>query len=141
MLVRDVMRRDVVTVSPNATVSDVAGLMAKEDVGAVVVMDEDLPIGIVTDRDLVLRHLALGHRGDCRIEEAMTPDRISLGLVTVGPQEDAMAAAERIGEEGVRRLLVMEEGKLAGILSASDLIARFRDAIDGLLAEAGKDAH
>jgi hypothetical protein len=78
--------------------TDGAIRMAGEEV-SVVVLDDDQPIGIVTDRDLVLCHLAIGHTGDCRVEEALTPDRLSRRLVTVSPQQDILSTAGRMARK------------------------------------------
>ena len=78
MLVRDVMQQDVITARPDTMISEVAQLMKVNDIGAVAIVDGDSLEGIVTDRDLVVKHLAAGHTHDCPVREAMT------GIISAG---------------------------------------------------------
>jgi CBS domain-containing protein len=140
MLVRDLMSADVATATPETPITQVAKLMKDRDVGAVAILHGDQPAGIVTDRDLVLHHLAAGHTHECPVKEAMTGDRLLAGLATVPPAMDILDAAEELGRRRVGRLLVVEDGHLVGILSAGDLSSRLRRAVDGLLGEGEKAA-
>ena len=141
MRVRDVMTTSLVTASPNTSITDVARMMADRDVGAVIITDNNnQPSGIVTDRDIVVQHLAKGHTKDCPISEAMTSNRPIMGLVTVEPDMDILDAARELGRRKVGRLPVMENGRLVGILSAGDISQELRRALDGLLAEGEKAA-
>src|SRR5215218_3665303 len=69
MRVRDIMNTDVATATAGTAISEVAKLMAARDVGAVVILEGDRPVGIVTDRDLVIDHLAEGHTQDHAVRE------------------------------------------------------------------------
>lgn len=111
------MRTDVVTAAPTTAIGDVARQMREENVGSVVVVEEDRPVGIVTDRDLAIGPFADGAPDDHAVREPMTPDP-----VTVPRTAGVMEACEAISENAVRRLPVVEEGgALAGILTLDDL--------------------
>jgi CBS domain-containing protein len=138
MLVRDVMNTDVVTAEPSTPIGQVAKLMADEEVGAVVILVGGKPAGIVTDRDLVVEHLAKGHTQDHTVQEAMSGDGPFSGLVTVTPDMDILEASQELGRRKVGRLPVVEGDRLVGILSAGDIAKQLRKALDGLLAEGEK---
>jgi len=138
MQVRDLMNTDVVTATPGTPISRVAELMAARDVGAVVLVADGKPVGIVTDRDLVVEHLAKGHTNDHLVQEAMSSGGLLTGLVTVAPGLDVLAAAQALGRHKVGRLPVVEGDRLVGMLSAGDLAKQLRTALDGLLAEGEK---
>ena len=138
MRVRDIMNTDVATAAPGTPISQVAKLMADRDVGAVVIVEDGKPVGIVTDRDLVVEHLAKGHTQDHPVQEATSGGGLLSGLVTVAPDLDVLEAAQELGRHKVGRLPVVEGDRLVGIVSAGDLAKQLRKALDGLLAEGEK---
>jgi len=138
MRVRDIMNTDVATATAGTAISEVAKLMAARDVGAVVILEGDRPVGIVTDRDLVIDHLAEGHTQDHAVREAVSGGGPLAGLTTVGPDLDVLEAAQALGRHKVGRLPVVEGDRLVGMLSAGDLAKQLRKALDGLLAEGEK---
>lgn len=138
MKVREIMNTDVATASSSTSIGDVAKMMADKDVGSVVIVDGGKPVGIVTDRDLVVDHLAKGHTQDHTVKEAMSGGGLLGGLVTVSPDMDVLEAAAELGRRKVGRLPVVEGDRLVGILSAGDLSKQLRKALDGLLAEGEK---
>jgi CBS domain-containing protein len=118
MLVRHAMAERPVTATPDMNAGDAAGLMASNDIGVVSITEGDRLVGLVTDRDLVLRVLAdrkdprsvrLGDIATTRGIETVTPDT-QLG------DARAMMAAKRI-----RRLPVVKDGRLVGMLSLGDV--------------------
>ncbi len=138
MRVRDIMNTDVATATAETTIGQVAKLMADKDVGSVVIVEGGKPVGIVTDRDLVIDHLAKGHTQDHAVREAVSGGGPLSGLVTVKPDLDVLEAAQELGRHKVGRLPVVEGDKLVGLVSAGDLAKQLRDALDGLLAEGEK---
>jgi CBS domain-containing protein len=141
MRVRDVMNTDVATATATTTIGEVAKLMADKDVGSVVIVEGGKPVGIVTDRDLVIDHLAKGHTQDHAVREAVSKGGALSGLVTVTPETDVLEAAQQLGEHRVGRLPVVEGDKLVGILSAGDVSKQLKKALDGLLTEGEKAEH
>jgi len=138
MRVRDIMNTDLATASASTPISEVARLMAEKDVGSVVIVEGATPVGIVTDRDLVLKHLAGGHTQDCAVKEAMSSDRLLAGLVTISPDMDVLEASAELGRRKVGRLPVVEGDRLVGIVSAGDLTKQLQKALDSLMAEGEK---
>lgn len=121
MRVKECMTKQVVSVSGAEPVSVAARLMARYNVGAVPVrgMDGQLE-GIVTDRDIVLRCIAADKSPKAvRVREVMT-ERVR----TAAPDTDVSAAAAIMASEQVRRLPVVEQGRLSGIVSLADLSRR-----------------
>ena len=138
MLVRDVMNTAVATATAGTPISEVAELMADQDVGSVVIVEGAKPVGIVTDRDLVVDHLAKGHTHDHPVREAVSGRGPFADLVTIRPELDVLEAAQELGRHKVGRLPVVEGDRLVGIVSAGDLTKQLRKALDGLLAEGEK---
>lgn len=118
MPVIDIARTNVVTAGPDEPVADVVRRMHGESVGSVVVVDEDEPVGLVSDRDLAMAVL----------DETFDADETPVGDV-VGddhPTIDAGAGVydlvELLSRKGLRRVTVVEDGELAGIISLSDVV-------------------
>ena len=113
--VKDLMTRDVLTIDANKTVIEAATLMSQNDVGDLVVMENNTPVGIVTERDFVRRVLAVGKSTTTRISEVMsTPLRV------IDPEAPIKEAARRMVNKGIRRLAGIENNKLVGIITATD---------------------
>ncbi len=108
-----------VTAAPSSPVTDVARQMEERNVGSVIVVRDGKPIGIVTDRDLVLRVLRRpGDPSKVRVEEVMTRD-----LVTAPDDLEPIEAATRMSERRIRRLPVVgRRGELLGIVTLDDLV-------------------
>jgi CBS domain-containing protein len=118
MLVRHAMAVRPVTASPDMDAGDAAGLMAANDIGIVPVTEGDRLIGLVTDRDLVLRVIA--ERKDprsVRLGEVATTG----GIETVPPDMQLCDARALLAQKGIRRLPVVKDGRLVGMLSLGDV--------------------
>ncbi len=127
MKVRDIMSTDVETAAPDSTLEEIAGMMKDEDVGAIPVVDEDELIGIVTDRDIVVRCIAEGKSPvDLTAEEI-----ISENLETVTPGDDIERAARIMAQRQIRRLPVVENGQLVGMLSLGDIAVQWDEKRSG----------
>jgi CBS domain-containing protein len=111
-------RRSPVTVTPDQTITAAAELMDRAAVGALVVTEPDgRPVGIVTDRDLVVRALARRASADARVDSVMSTD-----LVTLAPDADLRDALEVFEEQPIRRLPLVDGERLAGMLTMDDLV-------------------
>ena len=118
MRIIDATRRSAVAVTADRPINQVAQLMEDATVGAVVVVDGDQPVGIVTDRDLVRRALARGLDGAARVDGVM-----SAPIVTIGADEDLRRAYQAFSANEVRRLVIVDDGgRFVGILSVDDLV-------------------
>ena len=115
--VRDIMAQNPVTLGSDATAAEAARRMRDDDISDVVVADADNVLGIVTDRDLVVRVLAEGRDA----EQTPLADICSAELVSVEPGVSVDDAARLMRESAVRRLPVLEGGKLVGVVSLGDL--------------------
>ncbi len=125
MKVRDIMTRDPSTLAPTATLGEAATIMKQEDCGSVPVVEAGRLIGIVTDRDIVVRVVAAGKDPKTElVSEAMTADP-----VTVEPDASVDEAQRVMADRQVRRLPVVEDGKLVGLVVIGQ-VARGDDARD-----------
>lgn len=111
------LRRSGIAVTGERTVRDAAQIMEEAGVGALVVVDGHVPIGIVTDRDLVRRCLAKDVPHDARVDSVM-----STSLVTIESDADLHSAYALFRSNGVRRLIVVDHGAFIGVLSVDDLL-------------------
>src|SRR5437899_437451 len=121
--VRDVMTTSVKTANLSQSLAEAADLMKSEDVGSVPVVDEGRLVGIVTDRDIVVRAVA-----ERRDPQAVTVDEVaSRELVTVEPAQDLDEALRLMALHQVRRLPVVEDGRLVGMLAQADVAIEVKD--------------
>ena len=118
MQISDIMTKQVLSVRRDETAEVAAKLLSGHNIGAVPVVDDlDQPVGMLTDRDLVVRCMAAGlSPRDVAVERIMTP-----GPMVAGEQEDLSAVASRMGMAQVRRVPVGRDGVLTGIVSLADL--------------------
>jgi CBS domain-containing protein len=121
---KDVMTKELVYASPQDTVSHVAQLMKKEDIGPVLIVDSEESqrlVGIVTDRDLALKIVAEGRDPQTTtVEEVMTRK-----LITCRPDDDVESAMKAMAQYQLRRIPVVEDdNKLVGIISQADIATR-----------------
>lgn len=113
----DAVRRSGVAIAPDRTVHDAAVLMEQAGVGALVVVDDEHPMGIVTDRDLVRRAMARGLDPTARVDGVMTTP-----VVTIDADADVHDAFASFRTHALRRLVVLRDGKLAGVVTVDDLL-------------------
>ncbi|MFW5934378.1 MAG: CBS domain-containing protein [Halolamina sp.] len=129
MPVADIARTDVMTASRDQSAGNLATVMKAENVGSVIIENDDEPVGIVTDRDLVLE--VLEPRADpttTTAEEIMTETP-----VTVDTDAGVFDAIRTLHESSVRRLPVVgDDGTVAGIVTLDDLVVMLSDELDSL---------
>lgn len=117
MKVREAMTAQVATATPATTIAEVARTMAQIESGAVPVMDDGKVVGLITDRDIVIRVVAKGGALDGPVSEVMSD-----GIESCNEDENVADAAARMGAHQIRRLVVLnDKGGLAGILSLGDI--------------------
>jgi len=129
MNLHEFMHTPAITCTRHATLSEVAQLMERNDVGSIVVVgDDDAPIGMVTDRDVALRGVARRREPDTPIEEIMTKKVVFLRADT-----NVFAAATEMATAGCRRLPVVDtEGRVVGVVALDDLLTLFARQTDKL---------
>lgn len=125
VIVRDIMNSPVITASPSDTLRDVAKKMKSENVGSIVIMDRNVPAGLVTDFDIVTQGVAK----DSRPSTVKARD-VMHDLHTIESQESITEAARLLRKHGIKRLGVVYKNRLVGIISASDVIAVTPDLVD-----------
>ncbi len=117
MLVRDFMRKAPVTVPPQCTIEEAARLMGEKGVGSLLVVSGGEVVGIVTDRDITVRGVGAGQPLVTQVDAVMSEHP-----VTIQGSVDVFEAFQILKDERVRRLPVLEEDDLAGIVSVDDLL-------------------
>jgi CBS domain-containing protein len=133
MKIKDVMTRGVECVRPETTIQEAAARMKSLDVGPLPVCEGDRPVGIVTDRDIVLRAIADGRDPRAtRVQDVMTR-----GVVTVKEGDDVKEAARHMKEKQIRRVVVVDDAqRVVGIVSLGDIAVDTRnDKLSGDVLE------
>lgn len=126
--VEDVMIENVVTVDPNTTVKEAVEIMNKHEIGCLVVTKRKKLVGIITERDILKRVLVESRNPEkTKVSEVMTTP-----VITTSPTTDLEEAAKLMFEKNVKKLPVVSKGKLAGLVTLTDL-ARFQPHIIRLL--------
>jgi len=136
--VKDIMTRNVAYINPAATVTEAAQLMQKHNVGSIPVCDETGVVGIVTDRDIVVRNIAHGSSpNNTPVSEIMTT-----GVTTVTPEDDVRTVSELMARNQIRRVPVVENNRLVGMVALGDLAvnAMTDTEVSEALAEISKPA-
>ena len=131
MTIEDIARSDVVTVDLDSTLTEIAAVMRDERVGSVVVVDgKGTVAGLLTDRDLVVSGLAEHRRPD----ECIANDILSTNVFWVAPDDSVASVARRMRDQGVRRVPVMRDHDLVGIVTLDDLLVHLAEELDCLVS-------
>ena len=121
MKVSEIMNPNIVAVSPEDKVDLAARLMKTHNIGSVPVVSEEGRLrGILTDRDIVTRCVA----SDTEPQEMAVKEAMSRGVISVSPGDDVKMASDIMAGDQIRRLPVLDEGRLVGMLSLADLARR-----------------
>jgi CBS domain-containing protein len=115
--VKDIMTKEVVTIDNSKSVFEAAELMSSKGLGCLIVVIKGFPVGIITERDIVRRIVAKRSSPDVKVVEVMTKK-----LITVGPDTSLKEAARVMSNNKIRRLPVLKDNKLVGIVVASDFV-------------------
>jgi CBS domain-containing protein len=122
VLIREVMTETVVTAPPDRSVREIAEMMRERNVGSVVLIEQQRPVGFLTDRDLTVSVLADGRDlGDHAADHASSP------VITANAEMQVEEAAELMVRHGVRRLVIVDGERLTGILTLDDIASRTGD--------------
>ena len=117
------MTETVVTAPPEQSVREIAEMMRERNVGSVVLIDQERPVGFLTDRDLTVSVIADGRDvGDHAADHASSP------VITANAEMQVEEAAELMVRHGVRRLVIVDDERLIGILTLDDIASRTGDA-------------
>ncbi|WP_222918331.1 CBS domain-containing protein [Natrinema sp. SYSU A 869] len=120
--------QDVVTTSPDSQLEEITAMLEEENVGSIVVTEDDEPIGMITDRDAALAIHDHDDVGSVSVEDVMTENP-----VTVHEDDDPITISEAIRDNNVRRFPVVDDdGKLAGIATLDDLVATIGEELENV---------
>ncbi|RCX07809.1 CBS domain protein [Anaerobacterium chartisolvens] len=136
MKVRDIMTRDIAYVSPTSTIAEAAQLMQKHNVGSVPVCDQSGVVGIVTDRDIVVRNVAHGtNPQNTAVKDVMTTQ-----VATTSPDVDINDVSHIMAQNQIRRIPVVENKMLVGMVALGDMASdrRFDTEAGEALSEISK---
>jgi predicted transcriptional regulator len=125
VLVRDIMNSPVVSASSNDTIHDIAKKMKEGNIGSIVIMEKDKPVGIVTDWDIVSNAIA----NDSKPSQIKAKD-IMKEIYTIESEESITEAARLLRKHNIKRLGVVYKNRLVGIISSSDVIAVTPDLVE-----------
>ena len=135
--IRDIMEKNVITIEKNKTAQDAAKIIAKKDISFLVVMNNGLPEGVLSESDFVRKIAAEGkNSNDILISEIM-----SYKFRSVGPTTTIEDAIQKMLNNNIRRLLILEDNKLVGVITQTDLASYLRDQllVDGTIKSISND--
>ncbi len=125
VLVRDIMNSPVISASPDNTIVDVASKMKEHKIGSIVILEQDTPVGVVTDWDIVSSAVARDIK-----PSTLKASEIMQQLHTIEGEDGVTDAARLLRKHNIKRLGVVYKSKLVGIISASDVISVTPDLVD-----------
>ena len=135
--IRDIMEKNVITIEKDKTAQDAAKIIAEKDISFLVVMNDGLPEGVLSESDFVRKIAVEGKKsGDVPISEIM-----SYKFRSVGPTTTIEDAIQKMLNNNIRRLLILENDKLVGVITQTDLASYLRDQllVDGTIKSIKND--
>jgi len=118
--VKDIMTKSIITVDVATTIADSAKMMEDAEVGAILVTEKNTPVGIVTDRDFAIKVVAHAYHPTTPVRTIM-----SAPLYSISPDEPVRMIADSMYTKGIRKLPVIDNDKVVGIVTATDLVRQF----------------
>jgi len=115
--IANVMTKSVISVDAAITVNEAAKMMEDAKVGAVIVMENNLPVGIVTDRDFSVKVVSHAYQITAPVKQIM-----SSPLISINSDETVRMAADLMHDGRIRKLPVIDDGKVVGIITATDIV-------------------
>lgn len=140
MKLKDIMTKEIIAVSPDTSIFDTAQIMKDKNIGAVPVCTDDMNVeGIVTDRDIILRVVCAEKNPKTTVCRDIMTDKLVVGKTDM----EVESALELMGDVKVRRLPVVEQGKLAGFVSLGDMAVnkRYDHASERALSDISTPSH
>ena len=128
MIVSEIMNTDVKTIGKDATIQEAAALMSEHSIGSLIVVVDSRVIGIITERDILKKVVAEGKdSSDTKVKDAMTEE-----VIMIRPETEIEDAAEIMMEKKIKKLPVVSQNSLIGIVTATDLCAASPKIIESL---------
>lgn len=128
MRVREVMVANPIRVRFNTSIIEAAKLMRDNEIGSVIVVEEEEVKGIVTERDIVRRVVAEG----IDLTNVLIHDIMTSPVISISPEEDIVQAAHMMRTKEIRRLIVMDGENLVGIVTTNDLLKKMKENVETL---------
>jgi CBS domain-containing protein len=136
VLVRDVMSKDVKVVRPDTTVKEVVATMNKFNIGSIVVVQSDRPVGIITERDILQRIVE-----PCLAPETLRAREVMTSpVITINKTASIDEAAKIMARKRIKKLLVMDNEQLVGMLTFTDIVTQVPNML-GILEELVRPHH
>jgi len=123
--IREIMRKDVVTIESDKSALEAACLISEKDISFLVIMDNDSPIGVLSESDFVRRLAA----NDKKSSDVMISEIMSRKFRWVEPETKIEDAIQKMLNNNIRRLIILENGKLVGVITQTDLTAFLRNKL------------
>ena len=123
--IRDIMEKNVVTIEDNKTALDAARLISEKDVSFLVIMKNSIPVGVLSESDFVKRLAA----DDKKASEVIVSEIMSSNFRWVEPETEIEDAIQKMLNNNVRRLVILDNNKLAGVITQTDLTGFLRDKL------------
>jgi len=123
--IRDIMEKNVVTIEDDKTALDAAHLISEKDVSFLVIMKNNIPIGVLSERDFVKRLAA----DDKKASEVIVSEIMSSNFRWVEPETEIEDAIQKMLNNNIRRLVILDNSKLAGVITQTDLTGFLRDKL------------
>ena len=123
--IRDIMQKNVITIEHDKTAHDAACLISEKDVSFLVIMKDDVPIGVLTESDFVKRLSA----NDKKASDVIISEIMSNKFRWVNPETEIEDAIQKMLNNNIRRLLILDDDKLVGVLTQTDLTEFLRNKL------------
>ena len=123
--IRDIMEKNVVTIEDDKTALDAAQLISEKDVSFLVIMKNNIPVGVLSESDFVKRLAA----DDKKASEVIVSEIMSSNFRWVKPETEIEDAIQKMLNNNIRRLVILDDSKLAGVITQTDLTGFLRDKL------------
>ena len=135
--IRDIMEKDVITIENDKTAQDAAKIIAEKDISFLVIMNNDKPEGILSESDFVRKIVA----EDKKASEIKITEVMSYKFRSVAPTTTIEDAIQKMLNNNIRRLIILDNEKLVGVITQTDLASYLRDQIlvDGTIKSISND--
>jgi len=123
--IRDIMEKNVVTIEDDKTALDAAQLISEKDVSFLVIMKKNIPVGVLSESDFVKRLAA----DDKKASEMIVSEIMSSNFRWVEPETEIEDAIQKMLNNNIRRLVILDNSKLVGVITQTDLTGFLRDKL------------
>ena len=123
--IRDIMEKNVVTIEDDKTALDAAHLISEKDVSFLVIMKNNIPVGVLSESDFVKRLAA----DDKKASEVIVLEIMSSNFRWVEPETEIEDAIQKMHNNNIRRLVILDNSKLVGVITQTDLTEFLRDKL------------